>query len=118
MKSFLLIQLVFNILILVGLITLALGGRGRTGRSRRAKKGNGAGAGSARGSALEAAIEAGREEASAEKRLQQTASRSSSRAEDPTAGLGDLIDRAEKQELVAESALKQRLERLRAQATG
>ena len=117
MKSFLLIQLVFNILILVGLITLAVGGRGRTGRSRRGGKTGRSAEVSAGSSALEAAIRAGREEASAAGR-HRAVSRSSSQAGGQTAGLGDLIDRADKQELVAESALKQRLERLRAQATG
>lgn len=117
MKSFLLIQLVFNILILVGLITLAVGGRGRARRSRRTKGAKSTAEGSAGTSALEAAIQAGREESSAESRL-RAASRPASQVRGPAAGLGDLIERANKQELVAESALKQRLERLRAQATG
>lgn len=117
MKSFLLIQLVFNILILVGLITLAVGGRSRRGRRQRREPANAPDTGNrATGSGPaksgEAQVPATAHAGSKLRGLSRPAQGNRE------SGLDDLIDRAEREELVAEGALKRRLERLRTQAVG
>ena len=108
MYTFLLLQLSFNILILIGLIVLAAGRR----RQRKpAASGAPARVASFKGTAGEAAspVPAGT------KRPTPTAKES---GVTNAGGLDDLIEHAEREEMVAESALRQRLQRLRAQAAG
>jgi hypothetical protein len=106
MHSFLLLQLSFNILILVGLIVLAAGRR-----SRR------------KGTSTEASPNVAAFQRPTESPTPQQTSQPPKKAKKPSppvadGGLDELISQAEQEELVAEGALRRRLERLRAQAAG
>lgn len=118
MRSFLLMQLVFNILILVGLITIAVGGRRKPRRKEGGQK-------ERRGcSSKEPPVTAKPPGESAPAPSFPQAGRlteklmSASGDGGDTAGLEELIERADRRELVAEKSLKQRLERLSARAAG
>ena len=93
MRDLLLLQLVFNLLILVSLMVLA---RTRPGGKKRPKK-----AGSKPRTKVPASLPA-----------QQHS------AVPAPLGLEALIEQAERKELIAEAALRQRLERFRARAAG
>jgi hypothetical protein len=114
MHSFLLLQLSFNILILIGLIVLALGGRGR--RKPAAPQV------SSKVAAFKPSEEGGDEDRAQSPRSSKRAEvKPAPNATGEAAGapsLAELIERTEQEELVAEGALRRRLERLRAQAAG
>lgn len=91
MRDLLLLQLVFNVLILASLMVLA---RTRPGGKRRPKKDN------------------------SKTRPEVPASRSVQQRPAAPVGLESLIEQAERKELIAEAALRQRLERFKARAAG
>lgn len=109
MRSLLLLQFGFNILILVGLIVLAVGSR-----TRRAKQP----AAQAQKAAPKAQKPQKAPQAPQEPKALEVRHRPKEAPELPPPALDDLIERADKAELVAEGALRRRLDRMRTRAAG